>query len=72
MLGLAGKALALSGLSRGSHNPNRVRNAKSRNITPVYTVPNGMSGTKHQAKGLAFHPCQYIDDFIFKHLYSVI
>ena len=68
MLGLAGGVLFKDEVSRGPHIPNRVRNAKSRNITPVYTVPNGMSGTNHQAKGLAFHPCQYIDDFIFKHL----
>ena len=36
MLGLAGGVLFKDELSRGPHIPNRVRNAKSRNITPVY------------------------------------
>ena len=36
MLGLAGGVLFKDELSRGPHIPNRVRNAKSRNIMPVY------------------------------------
>ena len=38
MLGLAGGVLFKDELSRGPHIPNRVRNAKSRNITPVYRL----------------------------------
>src|SRR6187399_3663469 len=38
MLGLAGGVLFKDELSRGPHIPNRVRNAKSRNITLVYRL----------------------------------
>ena len=38
MLGLAGGVLFKDEVSRGPHIPNRVRNAKSRNITSVYRL----------------------------------
>ena len=37
-LGLVGKVLSNANYQGGPINPNRVRNAKSRNITPVYWV----------------------------------
>ena len=56
MLGLAGKALALSGLSRGAINPNRVRDAKSRNITPVYRFLGWHEWNKTPSKRLSLPP----------------
>ena len=38
MLGLAGGVLFKDELSRGPHIPNHIRNAKTRNIMPVYLL----------------------------------
>ena len=49
-------------LSRGTHTPGRVRNAKSRNITPVLRKPGWQEWNKTPGKRLSLPPfTKYID-----------
>ena len=65
MLGLAGKALSSANYQGGPINPNRVRNAKSRNITLVYQFLRWHEWNKTQSKRPSLPPiAKYIGALI--------
>ena len=72
-MGLVGGVLFKDELSRGPHIPNRVRIAKSRNITPVYRLLRWHEWNKTPSKRPSLPPiAKYIGVLKYSYRYCVI